>query len=67
MVHSSKDGLFIDGDAGIFLDDVLNGIGNRCLTVNQHLNTVDIGDNAVHPQKLDCNVWFIIHDIIRRI
>ena len=56
MVHSSKDGLFIDVDAGIFLDYVINGIIDRCFIGNRHFNAIGIGNNAVHPKKLDCDV-----------
>jgi hypothetical protein len=56
MVHGDKTGLFIDGDAGIFFYYVINGIIDRCVMGNRHLNAIGIGNNAVHPKKLDCDV-----------
>ena len=67
MVHGSKDGLLIDGDAGILLGYVRDGIGDCCRSGNRHFNSVGIGNNAVHPKKLDCDIQFFSHDIIRRI
>jgi len=56
MVHGDKTGLFIDGDIGIFLDYVINGIIDRCFIGNRHFNAIGFGNNAVHTKKLDCDV-----------
>jgi hypothetical protein len=31
------------------------------------LNAIGIGNDAVHTKKLDCDVLFFFHDIIRHI
>ena len=67
MVHGDQDRLLIDGNARIFFDYVIDGIVDRYLPGNRHLNTISIGNNAVHTKKFDCDVQFFIHDIIRRI